>query len=1319
MKKTLFLMVFLSVLLVSQSASGFISPDLEENYHFSYPSIEKSGNYDIISIENTKTLSNPGSPLLPEKSIQIPITKDINHVEITFSSQELTGPFNIYPSQMPRTFNMPNNETLPNDDYSKEFYPETPYKILDTIKINGKNYINIKLYPVQHTSEKNLIFHEDFTVKIFYSFPRFMSSSSPSPASSSYACPGIENWTETELDYIIITNNSLKDKFQVLANWKTKKGVPAKVIRISEEITNSSDLNCSGTDTQEKIKNLINDTFRIYNISYVLLGGDTNVVPHRGGWIYLYNSPTYTDNVTTDVYYADLDNNWDANSDGFYGNGTQDSINYYYDVYIGRAPVDTETEAETFVNKSINYEKNPQVNISDVLLLGAQLDSNPTWGGDAMEALENYFPSSSNISKRYEKHSNITVSTTSDSMNLGPHIVVHAAHGSTTYFDVNGNFGTAQAGALTNNPKNFLFASIACHINRFDSASVSESMMNNQNGGSFAFIGNTREGWYYQGSADSGGSINYIKQIFNYTYNSSYYSIGKIVAKAKETFVPDMLEWNPLDDNYERWMYYEINLLGDPELPIYKTVPQNLLVPVSSYVNSGDTLTINIQNSTSNIPNATVTLQAPGYYSHNTTDSNGNVSFSISGISNSSLLNITVTKQNYIPNETNTTVIDTVGPGSYIYGVNSSIIHRGDAWLAYARWNELNSSFITFNATSALHNYTVQTNSNNWTNHTNLTNNTWTLGSHLIQFWANDTNGNWNHTNITLQMRGWAEINASSMGGSINESQYSVLKCQVNDKNLTQEIENYTVNFYDNSSLLGSNLTNSSGWAILNHSFTNPGIFNISCNVSDNSTLFYSTLNRTNYSTIEVNDTAAPLFSSLSPGNASYLYTNNATYYFYFNITWIDTGQISNVAFEFNGTNYSFIDGNVTNTSAVFSTNRSNLAVGNYTYRWYANDTEGFANSTNNYTFNITKSSPLITIYINGSSSNNSAVSARDIINLTASINTTEKNVTLYSNFTGTEAEISSGTNNTSNITNTSSLTESAVYNLTAYSASSENYTAAITTLFFGICPICSDNTSWSSCTNSQQTRTIYYCNVSSNYACSSYSESRSCTSSTSSSGGGGGGGGASSSTTTYYSETLTNIEPEQEAEIKIDKSGIAISNIEIDVKEEINAAEIIVRSLSSKPSGTSEPDKDVYQYLSIVLTIEDEKIDSSNIEFSVPKTWYFDNGLDYTTTKLIRYSNGWEELPTKYKSHDSSNYFFEAETPGFSSFAIIADKITLPKPTQTKETEKDEIEIEKNYTAEIHSTEKGLSDWIKYFAVALLFVIGFILYKKLHKNEF
>ncbi|WP_373826652.1 C25 family cysteine peptidase [Bacteroides heparinolyticus] len=66
------------------------------------------------------------------------------------------------------------------------------------------------------------------------------------------------------------------DVFQELADWKTQKGIPTKVVTI-EDIS----ANYAGNDTQERIHNFLADVYDNYGTLYVLFGGDVNVVPAR------------------------------------------------------------------------------------------------------------------------------------------------------------------------------------------------------------------------------------------------------------------------------------------------------------------------------------------------------------------------------------------------------------------------------------------------------------------------------------------------------------------------------------------------------------------------------------------------------------------------------------------------------------------------------------------------------------------------------------------------------------------------------------------------------------------------------------------------------------------------------------------------------------------------------------------------------------------------------------------------------------------------------------------------------------------------------
>ena len=146
------------------------------------------------------------------------------------------------------------------------------------------------------------------------------------------------------IEYIIITNEELEKSFQILADWKTRKGVPAKI-----RTTSSIYAVYPGRDNPEKIRNFIKDCYSISGTIWVLLGGDTDIVPCRQA------STLENVVVPTDLYYSDLDRSWDENDNNIFGEVPEDKIDMYADVFVGRAPVNTIEETENFVNKVIRY----------------------------------------------------------------------------------------------------------------------------------------------------------------------------------------------------------------------------------------------------------------------------------------------------------------------------------------------------------------------------------------------------------------------------------------------------------------------------------------------------------------------------------------------------------------------------------------------------------------------------------------------------------------------------------------------------------------------------------------------------------------------------------------------------------------------------------------------------------------------------------------------------------------------------------------------------------------------------------------------------
>ncbi len=93
-----------------------------------------------------------------------------------------------------------------------------------------------------------------------------------------------------------------------------------------------------------------------------------------------------------------------------------------------------------------------------------------------------------------------------------------------------------------------------------------------------------------------------------------------------------------------------------------------------------------------------------------------------------------------------------------------------------------------------------------------------------------------------------------------------------------------------------------------------------------------------------------------------------------------------------------------------------------------------------------------------------------------------------------------------------------------------------------------------------------------------------------------------------------------------------------------------------------SNPDGLVYRYLNIWVGKAGfaipNNIKDARIKFKVNNSWIEETGVSPAEIKLQRYNGtAWEVLPTTLKSSNASYTFFEAQTPGFSPFAITAEK--------------------------------------------------------------
>src|SRR5262249_33954211 len=131
----------------------------------------------------------------------------------------------------------------------------------------------------------------------------------------------------------------------------------------------------AGVDDAERVRNFIKDAYARWGTKWVLLGGDTDVIPVR----YAYTSFYGGNFIATDAYYACLDGTWNKDGDNLFGEGYTDSsspgdsVDLHPEVYVGRAPTATVAEAQQFVDKVFQYSRTPVGDYENRILFFAEV----------------------------------------------------------------------------------------------------------------------------------------------------------------------------------------------------------------------------------------------------------------------------------------------------------------------------------------------------------------------------------------------------------------------------------------------------------------------------------------------------------------------------------------------------------------------------------------------------------------------------------------------------------------------------------------------------------------------------------------------------------------------------------------------------------------------------------------------------------------------------------------------------------------------------------------------------------------------------------
>jgi len=464
--------------------------------------------------------------------------------------------------------------------------------------------------------------------------------------------------------YVIITSDAMAPTFQQLADWKTQSGVPA-VVRTMSFIQQQYP---GGADDAERVRTFIRDAYTRWGAKWVLLAGDTDVIPVRVAFTTYYTPGG--DYITTDLYYSCLDGNWNADGDSLYGEapvGIKDDADLLPEVYVGRAPASTVSEAQLFVNKSLQYAKQPISDYLANLLFFAEVlfpqDWKPgdaTWLDGAELVEQDVLPILDTVpwiryARLYENYTDErwrpgalleNRQTVIDSLNRGYNLAVHVGHGYRNVMHV-GDDGLLNGDAmgLTNGNRQMNLYAINCTSNAITFPCIGEAFMKAPGGGSVTNIGSTHYdfptyGRYYQ------------EEYFRLLFEDSVTAIGEAQARQKLPFVG-----NAGSDGAQRWTQMTLLLLGDPELHVYTNTPRTLNVThPGSLLVSDTTLAVHVETGGAPLYGARVTVYKPGNELQSAlTNGGGNVTLPVRPDS-LGVLTLTVTAFNCVPYQATLTI---------------------------------------------------------------------------------------------------------------------------------------------------------------------------------------------------------------------------------------------------------------------------------------------------------------------------------------------------------------------------------------------------------------------------------------------------------------------------------------------------------------------------------------------------------------------------------------------------------------------------------------------------------------------------------------
>ncbi|MFO8062894.1 MAG: C25 family cysteine peptidase [bacterium] len=576
-------------------------------------------NYDIdrdMTAGNFENYHDNAGHIVMYRTIILEGRHQIHSVDAKYSSDIHTGKTPYLNAQ---PFYSLNNRTHFNES------PSAHHEILSTGYSGSNTIIEIALFPFISRDSVTYSISKCEVIIDYSSTDREIPRSRLELPVNSPNATVIENKSKgtlsSTLDMIIVTESNYMDAFDSFIRLNQLMG-----LRVAIVTTDYIYSHYSGADRPERIRNYLKEQYFSKGVRFVLIGGDVEIVPVRMGY---NNNYLYEGYVPTDLYYSDMDGDWNEDNDNIIGEFSVDIIDGYPDIAVSRIPFSNISELNTMLDKFRQYifNNNPD-NIQDMLLAGSSLTSGLTDGhgqkmSDKISYLENmqkmnsykiYSPIEDTFRDTpwWEKgDEQLSVYSFSAHLNSGYYAVNHVDHSHRFWMgmgmhETETEFFSSDTSMLNNNSGTYsIMFSLGCSPNAFDSESVSEALIKSPRSGITSYTGFTRTGWTHAESI--------MDNFWNILFDGNTHYFGQALPPALNN----------------RYLYFRaaINTLGFVSLPVFHSGINKLYADIPDTFNNSQSLNIQVNDGSYNVHNAIVTIIDNDNIYRDSTDLSGTAVF--------------------------------------------------------------------------------------------------------------------------------------------------------------------------------------------------------------------------------------------------------------------------------------------------------------------------------------------------------------------------------------------------------------------------------------------------------------------------------------------------------------------------------------------------------------------------------------------------------------------------------------------------------------------------------------------------------------------